>query len=189
VQRRRQIWQDYVNVYSREEIRVGRLRQGSVVGILSWRLQNYLRSLYIDTCSKWIRMSGEYGALTERDREGGGLSLKEISNGHDGFLSIVDKTVGDILFINRSTVWLQTSQTSISAYQITRCHILEYSSRLMTPPPPRTCRSHVLSTVLWSSVLPVQSKRDPCVSTDGRSVKPTPECVYISVCTYIHTQS
>ena len=60
----------------------------------------------------------------ERDR-GGGLSLKEISNGHDGFLSILDKTVGDFLFINRSTLWLQTSQTLISAYQITRCHILE----------------------------------------------------------------
>ena len=62
------------------------------------------------------------------------LSLKEISNGRDGFLSILDKTFGDLLFMNRSTLWQQTSQTLISAYQTARRHILEYSSCLMTPP-------------------------------------------------------
>jgi hypothetical protein len=34
--------------------------------------------------------------------------------------------------MNSSTLWQQTSQTLISAYQIARRHILEYSSSLMT---------------------------------------------------------
>jgi len=68
----------------------------------------------------------------EREREKERLSLKEISNGRNGFLSILDKTVGNLLFLNRSISWLQISQTLISAYQIARCHILEYNSRLMT---------------------------------------------------------